>query len=125
MRSDRVRRQSMLTRAVRRAMFVVIGVALLPAVTSSTAAAQVVGEPLPAWTPGTLDIHQINTGRGDAALLVFPDGTSLLIDAGAFNLDRQLARRERPTGVAFRASGSHATLGECSRTTPTRLSTTA
>ena len=44
--------------------------------------AQEVGQPLPAWTPGTLDIHQINTGRGNAALLVFPDGTSMLLDAG-------------------------------------------
>jgi beta-lactamase superfamily II metal-dependent hydrolase len=38
---------------------------------------------LPPWTPGTLDFHQISTGRGNAALVVFPDGTSLLIDAGA------------------------------------------
>lgn len=41
-----------------------------------------VGGPLPAWKPGQLDIHFINTGRGDAALLVFPDGTSLQVDAG-------------------------------------------
>ena len=46
------------------------------------ALAQQVGQPLPAWTPGTLDIHQINTGRGNAALLIFPDGTSMLLDAG-------------------------------------------
>src|SRR5207342_3548256 len=32
--------------------------------------------------PGTLDIHQINTGRGNAALLIFPDGTTMLLDAG-------------------------------------------
>lgn len=44
--------------------------------------AQGVGQPLPAWTPGTFDIHQINTGRGNAALLIFPDGTSMLLDAG-------------------------------------------
>lgn len=37
---------------------------------------------LPAWKPGYLDIHHINTGRGDAAFLVFPDGTTLLVDAG-------------------------------------------
>jgi beta-lactamase superfamily II metal-dependent hydrolase len=43
---------------------------------------QQVGQPLPPWTPGTLDIHQINTGRGNAALLIFPDGTSMLLDAG-------------------------------------------
>src|SRR5262245_37135503 len=34
-------------------------------------------------TPGMLDIHQIQTGRGNAACLVFPDGTTMLIDAGA------------------------------------------
>lgn len=41
-----------------------------------------VGEALPAWTPGTLDIHQIVTGRGNAAFMMFPDGTTLLLDAG-------------------------------------------
>jgi beta-lactamase superfamily II metal-dependent hydrolase len=34
------------------------------------------------WTKGTLDVHQISTGRGNAALVVFPDGTTLLFDAG-------------------------------------------
>ncbi len=47
------------------------------------AGAQTVGEVLPQWTPGTLDIHQISTGRGNSALFVFPDGTSMLVDAGA------------------------------------------
>jgi len=42
-----------------------------------------VGNPLPPWTPGMLDIHQISTGRGNAALFVLPDGTTLLVDAGA------------------------------------------
>ena len=40
------------------------------------------GDTLPTWTPGTLDIHQINTGRGNAAFLMLPDGTTLLVDAG-------------------------------------------
>lgn len=44
---------------------------------------QEIGHTLPRWTPGTLDIHQIQTGRGNAAYLIFPDGTTLLIDAGA------------------------------------------
>lgn len=34
------------------------------------------------WTKGTLDVHQISTGRGNAAFVVFPDGTTLLFDAG-------------------------------------------
>jgi hypothetical protein len=44
--------------------------------------APIVGRPLPAWQPGALDIHQMSTGRGNAALVVLPDATTLLIDAG-------------------------------------------
>lgn len=44
---------------------------------------QKAGEPLPPWNAGTLDIHHIQTGRGNAAFLVFPNGTTLLLDAGA------------------------------------------
>jgi beta-lactamase superfamily II metal-dependent hydrolase len=40
------------------------------------------GASLPPWTTGTLDIHQIATGRGNAALVVLPDGTTVLVDAG-------------------------------------------
>ncbi|WP_234573610.1 ComEC/Rec2 family competence protein [Rhodohalobacter sp. 614A] len=36
---------------------------------------------LPAWEEGYLDIHAINTGRGESSLLIFPDGTTMLIDA--------------------------------------------
>ncbi|MDF0707881.1 MBL fold metallo-hydrolase [Flagellimonas okinawensis] len=39
-------------------------------------------EQLPPWQLGYLDIHHINTGRGDAAFMVFPDGTTMLVDAG-------------------------------------------
>jgi beta-lactamase superfamily II metal-dependent hydrolase len=49
---------------------------------AASAFAQQVGQPLPPWTPGTLDIHQINTGRGNSAFLIFPDGTTMLLDAG-------------------------------------------
>lgn len=50
--------------------------ALLPVV------AQTVGDPLPPWAQGTLEIHQISTGRGNSALFIFPDGTTMLLDAG-------------------------------------------
>ena len=43
---------------------------------------QEMGSQLPLWQEGMLDIHHINTGRGDAAFCVLPDGTTLLIDAG-------------------------------------------
>ncbi len=36
----------------------------------------------PAWEEGYLDIHHINTGRGDASFMVFPDGTTMLVDMG-------------------------------------------
>ena len=39
-------------------------------------------EYLPEWKEGYLDIHTIATGRGDAALVIMPDGTTLMIDAG-------------------------------------------
>lgn len=39
-----------------------------------------VGRPLPAWRTGELDIHHINTGRGEAQVMILPDGTSLLVD---------------------------------------------
>jgi beta-lactamase superfamily II metal-dependent hydrolase len=51
------------------------------------------GQPLPPWQRGMLDIHQINTGTGDAAFFVLPDGTTLLLDAAAVNRSA-----ERPAG---------------------------
>jgi len=44
--------------------------------------AQDKGGQLPPWEEGMLDIHHINTGRGDAAFFIFPDATTLLLDAG-------------------------------------------
>lgn len=44
--------------------------------------AATVGQPLPAWQKGWLDIHHINTGRGSSAFFIFPDATTMLIDAG-------------------------------------------
>ena len=46
-----------------------------------------VGKPLPDWSEGCLDIHAINTGRGESSLLIFPDGTTMLIDAASSTID--------------------------------------
>jgi len=63
-----------------------------------------VGAPLPPWSRGTLDIHQISTGRGNAAVLVFPDGTTMLVDAGAAG-DGQTVADTDPRPNATRTTG--------------------
>ena len=45
----------------------------------------VVGKPLPKWERGMLDLHQINTGTGDSGFYIFPDGTTMLLDAAGVN----------------------------------------
>lgn len=40
------------------------------------------GEAYRGWKPGEMDIHHIHTGMGEANLIIMPDGTSMLIDAG-------------------------------------------
>jgi len=42
----------------------------------------IIGKPLPAWKKGYLDLHHINTGRGNSAYYIFPDSTTMLFDAG-------------------------------------------
>lgn len=49
--------------------------------TSTDPIVAVVGQSLPAWTEGCLDIHSINTGRGESTFYILPDGTTMLIDA--------------------------------------------
>lgn len=41
-----------------------------------------IGKTLPAWSEGYLDIHFINSGRGECCFYILPDGTTLLVDAG-------------------------------------------
>ncbi|MDF9832620.1 beta-lactamase superfamily II metal-dependent hydrolase [Ereboglobus sp. PH5-5] len=43
------------------------------------------GDTLPPWSEGCLDIHHINTGRGESSFIIMPDGTTLLVDAGVSN----------------------------------------
>jgi beta-lactamase superfamily II metal-dependent hydrolase len=70
-------------RAICAALLVLAGIEARAGAQPPQAAAPTrIGDALPPWTPGTLDIHQIATGRGNSALIVFPDGTALLVDAG-------------------------------------------
>lgn len=70
----------------------------LPALPRLAAGAQApdrAGAPLAPWQPGWLDIHHLATGRGNATFIMLPDGTSMLIDAGASmnRLDVSMAPR--------------------------------
>ena len=42
----------------------------------------VIGEVLPDWEDGYLDIHAISTGRGECTFFILPDGTTMTVDAG-------------------------------------------
>jgi beta-lactamase superfamily II metal-dependent hydrolase len=61
---------------------ILFALALCLAAEVTPAAEPAKGEALPPWTPGTLDIHQLATGRGNAAFVIMPDGTTMLVDAG-------------------------------------------
>lgn len=60
--------------------------------------AEAVGKMVTPWSPGILDIHHLNTGRGDAALCIMPDGTSMLIDAGNLRAGNPRHTPPRPDG---------------------------
>jgi beta-lactamase superfamily II metal-dependent hydrolase len=72
---------------------------LVLAVISLTALAQVkVGDSLPLWTEGYLDIHHINTGKGESSFFILPDGTTLLVDAGATARPKPRVTDPKPDG---------------------------
>jgi beta-lactamase superfamily II metal-dependent hydrolase len=64
-----------------------------------------VGEPLPAWQEGYLDLHHINTGRGNSAFYILPDGTTVLFDAG--ELDPSDPRTTSKRNTPIRPNDSH------------------
>ena len=41
-----------------------------------------IGQPLPPWQPGYLDIYHLDEGAGNSTFMIFPDGTTLLFDIG-------------------------------------------
>nr|WP_295107574.1 MBL fold metallo-hydrolase [uncultured Caulobacter sp.] len=57
----------------------------------------VVGQPLRPWRHGGLDIHHISTGKGDSTLIIGPDGSSLMIDAGASTTPTPASLDARPS----------------------------
>jgi beta-lactamase superfamily II metal-dependent hydrolase len=76
-----------------------LSIVLSTTVTWTAQADDTVGNPLSAWQPGTLDIHQISSGRGNAGLYVFPDGTTLLVDAGELPTKTAQHTPDRPNST--------------------------
>jgi len=54
------------------------------------------GAVLPPWSPGELDIHHIDTGRGNATFVLGPDGTTMLIDCGTSDDGPEVSAPARP-----------------------------
>ena len=66
-------------------------ISLSLAASCGTARGPIVGQQFDKWTKGYLEIHSVNTGRGESFFYILPDGTTLLIDAsGANPLDDEL-----------------------------------
>ncbi|MBN2013324.1 hypothetical protein JW960_28595 [candidate division KSB1 bacterium] len=58
---------------------------------------QQVGDEISEWSQGYLDIHFINIGKGECALCILPDGTTLLIDAGVVTGEKRRIVETRPS----------------------------
>ncbi len=66
---------------------------------STTSYGQVkIGDTLPLWEEGFLDIHHINTGKGESSFFILPDGTTMLVDAGATGRPKPQVTDPTPDG---------------------------
>ena len=65
-----------------------------------------IGEPLPLWQEGYLDIHSINGGRGESFYYILPDGTTMLVDA-AGAADFETEGETEGSGIYSRPSNSY------------------
>jgi beta-lactamase superfamily II metal-dependent hydrolase len=73
-----------------------LGAAALGAAAPLPTDEDVVSQPLRPWRRGGLDIHHISTGKGDSTLIIGPDGSSLMIDAGASTTPTPASLDARP-----------------------------
>ena len=64
------------------------------------------GSTLPAWSEGYLDIHFINSGRGECCFYILPDGTTLLVDAGEIKNSYNASSTSTEAAVAQRPNTS-------------------
>ena len=69
-----------------------------------------VSQVLTTWKKGFLDIHHINTGSGNSTFIVFPDGTTLLVDAGDTQRNQS---PKNPLKIAPHFPADSVTAAEC------------
>ncbi len=67
------------------------GIFIILLMVAVPASPQTAGKMLLDWSEGFMDIHHINTGRGNSTFFVLPDGTTMLVDAGAANEEPPIA----------------------------------
>lgn len=77
----------------------VMYLSLASAVPGYACAAMVDSGPLPPRRDGEMDIHHIDTGRGNCTLVIAPDGTSIMIDAGASSAALETSGEPRPSAA--------------------------
>ena len=58
-----------------------------------------IGETMPKWTEGNLEIHSISTGRGESNFYILPDGTTMLVDAAGSLVTQAICDRLGVGGV--------------------------
>lgn len=56
------------------------------------------GEIFPSWSEGYLDIHHINTGKGESVFFIMPDATTMLVDAGYTTRPKPRVTDPKPDG---------------------------
>jgi beta-lactamase superfamily II metal-dependent hydrolase len=71
---------------------------VLSAIALSGRAQVKAADTLPLWSEGYLDIHHINTGKGESSFFIFPDGTTMLVDAGATARPKPRVTDPKPDG---------------------------
>lgn len=69
---------------------------------SSTEVVPKVGEVIPAWEEGVMDIHFINSTTGESVFVIMPDGTQLLIDAASSTVATNNKSNTTNTGIRSR-----------------------
>ena len=66
-----------------------------------------IGSQMPLWQNGTFEIHSISTGRGESNFYIFPDGTSMLIDAAGSLVTEEICTKKGVGTVTQARPGWH------------------